>query len=165
MGLFYIRVSVKALVTGSITKWSPNSTSWHDQAQDLATVLHNFVWRLPQDITTGLVGMVPTSRGEPRSSYARSPSQRYPYLKAPLVTGQVGPQLGRELLTWYGRLRVTWTIPQGSRGVTWSPVDTWGPKLAGGMRCRQSLKYTMWLGWWLTTRSTPCPWLVWLALV
>ncbi len=31
MGLFYIRVNVKALVTGSITKWSPNSTSWHDQ--------------------------------------------------------------------------------------------------------------------------------------
>ncbi len=33
MGLFYIRVNVKALVTGSITKWSPNSTSWHDQDQ------------------------------------------------------------------------------------------------------------------------------------
>ncbi len=41
MGLFYIRVNVKALVTGSITKWSPNSTSWHDQDQDLSTVLHN----------------------------------------------------------------------------------------------------------------------------
>jgi hypothetical protein len=27
LGLFYIRVDVKALVTGSITKWSPNSTS------------------------------------------------------------------------------------------------------------------------------------------
>jgi hypothetical protein len=31
MGLFYMRVNVKALVTGSITKWSPNSTSWHDR--------------------------------------------------------------------------------------------------------------------------------------
>ncbi len=28
MSLFYIRVSMKALVPGSITKWSPNSTSW-----------------------------------------------------------------------------------------------------------------------------------------
>jgi hypothetical protein len=37
MGLFYIRVNVKALVTGSITKWSPNSTSWHNQYQDMST--------------------------------------------------------------------------------------------------------------------------------
>jgi hypothetical protein len=29
MGLFYIRVNVKALVTGSITKWSPNSGPLH----------------------------------------------------------------------------------------------------------------------------------------
>jgi hypothetical protein len=35
MGLFYIRVNVKALDTGNITKWSPNTTLWHDQDQDL----------------------------------------------------------------------------------------------------------------------------------
>jgi hypothetical protein len=72
MGLFYIRVNVKALVTGSITKWLPNSTSWHDQDQDLSTVLHNFVWRLPQDISTGPVGMVPTMMDRDRSADMRT---------------------------------------------------------------------------------------------
>jgi hypothetical protein len=50
MGLFYIRVNVKALVTGSITKWSPNSTSWHDQDQHLSTVLHNSGYRLRDEL-------------------------------------------------------------------------------------------------------------------
>ena len=38
MGLFYIRVNVKAQVTGSITKWSPNATA-RDELTVTVTVM------------------------------------------------------------------------------------------------------------------------------
>ncbi len=39
IGLFYLRVDVKAPVTGSITKWLPNSTLRHDRLRS-----HNTCW-------------------------------------------------------------------------------------------------------------------------
>jgi hypothetical protein len=52
---YYMRANVKGLFTGSIKKWSPNSTSWHDQDQDLYTVLHICVTPAPGVVRASLI--------------------------------------------------------------------------------------------------------------